>query len=701
MVNAGGPIPAEAREIIQEEEALLARALASLAAAREAAPARARRGELRSVQGLRELREEAAAASEDDLPALLLEMSVRHRLLERPDEAPPPDPASPYMAHLRVREGGAARDYLLGRASFLDPASGVRIVDWRVAPVARIFYRYREGDDYDESFPGREAEGVVEARRVLVITRGELRRIITDSIVLTRREAGWVCEDRAAHALHPGGAGTAARPGALGVGAGRADRPALTEITALLDAAQHAAIESPPERPLLVLGSAGSGKTTVALHRLARLAASDPARFPLSRMRLVVPEEGLARLSRRLLEPLGGAAAAVRTLDAWAVELARDVFGDEAPVHCVEPPALVSSLKRHPALYHALRERFADLAPARAKPRRMLRDLAALFADRAFLERVVAASGGDLPRSAIEETVRHTMLQLAAPLEKELRSITVAEMKQAVDGRPIWEGTPDELAGTVDLEDLPILLCLRAWRAGFTAPPIAHLVLDEAEDFSLFELYVLGRLLGREPSVTLAGDEAQQTSSSFAGWRESLATLGARDAATCRLAVSYRCPRPVAELARRLLGASAPEAPALAARDGAPVGVFHFPAEPQAHLFLAGAVRDLVAREPLASVAVIARDADTARRFHEIVADMPEARLVLRGEHSFEPGVDVTDVDSVKGLEFDYVIVPDATEEAYPARDDARRRLHVAVTRASHELWIVSSGSASPLLDPS
>jgi DNA helicase-2/ATP-dependent DNA helicase PcrA len=58
----------------------------------------------------------------------------------------------------------------------------------------------------------------------------------------------------------------------------------------------------------------------------------------------------------------------------------------------------------------------------------------------------------------------------------------------------------------------------------------------------------------------------------------------------------------------------------------------------------------------------------------------------------------VTDVDNAKGLEFDYVVVPDATASAYPMTPEARRRLHVAVTRASHQLWIVAGGSASPLL---
>ena len=95
----------------------------------------------------------------------------------------------------------------------------IRIVDWRVAPVARDFYRYREGDRFEETFPGRVAEGVVVARRVLVIQEGALWRIVGDGVLLERgREGRWRSSSRAALSLQTGGAETAARPGILGVG---------------------------------------------------------------------------------------------------------------------------------------------------------------------------------------------------------------------------------------------------------------------------------------------------------------------------------------------------------------------------------------------------------------------------------------------------------------------------------------------------
>lgn len=680
---------------IAEEEALLRRVRAAL----EARSRPARGAQPMTTSELRDLRDEAVGAREEDAGAVLhelaLQQTLRARRASRGDLGPGPNPDSPYLAHLRLREGDQVRDYLLGHATFIDAASGIRVVDWRVAPVAQIFYRYREGDSFEESFPGREVRGVVEVRRALVIHRGELEQIVGGDFALWRRPDGtWAEEDRSSFALSPGGAGSAARAGSLGVGVGARD--ARIDVTALLDQEQFRAIRSPPDEPLLVLGSAGSGKTTVALHRLASLSAQDPQRFPISRARVVVPEEGLARLSARLLAPIGGGEAQVRTLDDAAIAFARSVFGNLPPL-CRDTPALVTSMKRHPALFDALR---GQLGVGRSDPSlfALRRELAVLFTDRPFLSSVVEAAEGTLPKTAVEDTVQHTLRQMATPLERALAHITDEARKQSIDGRRLAEGTPDELAGTIDVEELPILLSVLSWRRQLKLPEVSHLVLDEAEDFSLFDLEAMAGLVRRTGRATLAGDEAQQTHSSFAGWERSLETLGLKGAAVCRLPVSYRCPRPIAEIAREILGHLAPQAPARASREGAPVGRFTFPDEAQAQLFLAGAVQDLLEREPRASVAVIASDAATARRFHALVDELPAARLVLDGAFTFDPGLDVTEVDQVKGLEWDYVIVADANAGVWPATDEGRRRLHVAVTRASHQLWLVSSGAPSPLV---
>lgn len=534
-------------------------------------------------------------------------------------------------------------------------------------------------------------EGKVLARRIVVVRGGVLERILTEDGVLERAAEGW---RRLEGTTWEDAGGAAARPGRVTSELG----PLADErVEIQLDEAQRAAIASRAEVPLLVLGSAGSGKTTVALHRLVRVARDGDPGHALSTARVIVPEEGLARLSRRLLAPLGGSAAQVETLDDFALRTTREVFGKRAALS-FEAPGVVVSLKRHPAFFRALRARFADAPPQLKKLSRLRAVLGTVLTDRAFLEEVVIAAEGTLSRVAIEETVRHTMLQLAEPMKRVLAGITDPSMKRAIDGRSVGDGTPDALAGTLDVEDLPILLFLRGLEGELGVRDVGHVVLDEAEDASLFDLFVVGRLLAERGAITLAGDEAQQTHASFAGWDASLHELGASSAARCRLDVSYRCPRPVTELAHAVLGHLAPPRAATSFREGPPVEILSLPTELHARLAISSRLRALLALSPRIAIGVIAADEAAARRLHASLADLPQARLVLRGDFSFEPGIDVTDVDSVKGLEFDVVVVPDATREAYPATDDARRRLHVAVTRAAHRLWIVSPGPLSPLV---
>ncbi|RKH55005.1 ATP-binding domain-containing protein [Corallococcus llansteffanensis] len=689
----------EALALIAEEEALLSRVQDALAEARRQAAERTLDTQGLMAQ-LQVLRDDATTAHAADLPHVFTQMNEVRAMLERQETVPLPDSNAPYFAHLRLAGPTGQRDYLLGRTSFANLAAGVRVIDWRFAPVARVFYNYEEGDSFEEYFGDRLSEGEVEARRLVIIEKGVLTRISTGPHLLQRDPSGrWHARGRDASSVLSGGTGTAARPGALGVGQGATRTEDAFGVTALLDAEQYAAVSTGPDQPLLVLGSAGSGKTTVALHRLAKVAFDDAKKYPQARTKVVVPEEGLARLTRRLLAPLGLGKVSVETLDAWSLSTARAAFSVPGLKLAPETPALVSRLKRHPMLRRALAARVA-VPKGKAQPltlERLRIRLADAFMDRAFLEAVVADAHGELPRTVVDETVEHTKLQTAVPLERQYRDYDPDSLV-TVDGKAIESDTPDALAGTLDFDDLPILMFLKAQRGALGADRLAHVVLDEAEDFSLFELFVVGQLLGDSRSCTLAGDEMQQTTAGFAGWSAALDELGIRDAATCRLQVSYRCPRPVVELAQHVLGTQAPASPARPGREGAPVGFHHFPDEAQAWLFLGDALRDLVLREPHASVGVIASSRESAQSFHRVIAEMPWARLVLEGDFSFEPGVDVTDVDNVKGLEFDYVVLPDVTARAYPADDEARRRLHVAVTRSSHQLWVASSAVRSPLI---
>ena len=69
-----------------------------------------------------------------------------------------------------------------------------------------------------------------------------------------------------------------------------------------------------------------------------------------------------------------------------------------------------------------------------------------------------------------------------------------------------------------------------------------------------------------------------------------------------------------------------------------------------------------------------------------------------RGEKLPAAGIVLMDLPLAKGLEFDHVIVPDAQAETYPDTPLARRRLYTAISRAMHQVTLVSQGELSPLL---
>jgi hypothetical protein len=125
------------------------------------------------------LRDQIATARLEDVPALMAQMqqvaAVAASRTQKPVE--PINPTSPYFGHLRLREvDRGTRDILIGRTTYIEPRLGIRVVDWRHAPVSQLYYRYDEGAQYEEVFGEREVEGEILARRTVTIEAGKLIR---------------------------------------------------------------------------------------------------------------------------------------------------------------------------------------------------------------------------------------------------------------------------------------------------------------------------------------------------------------------------------------------------------------------------------------------------------------------------------------------------------------------------------------------
>ncbi len=159
----------------------------------------------------------------------------------------------PYFARVALEEeiNGEIKniEYKLGFFSNLD----CRIIDWRKAPIAKLYYEYNEGDYYEEEIQERERKGKVVLKNKVHIEGSELIRLECSYGVFEKKDSNWIkstsrYRDSSNRAYNK-----------------------LPDILSLITKEQFQMITEDAKTAILIQGVAGSGKTTVSLHRLAWL----------------------------------------------------------------------------------------------------------------------------------------------------------------------------------------------------------------------------------------------------------------------------------------------------------------------------------------------------------------------------------------------------------------------------------------------
>ena len=671
---------------------------------------------------------------------------------------------TPYFGRVDFRERGAEapEQIYIGVATLRTAQDDFLVYDWRT-PVASLYYDHGPGPASYLS-PAGDVPGEMLLKRQFVISEGRIRLMFDTGVTIG--------DELLMEAL-----------------SGHADAE-MHSIVATIQREQNLVIRDDRHRLLVVLGVAGSGKTSAALQRVAYLLYRHRETLQAHQMVLFSPNALFNSYVSAVLPELGEEPIHQTTYQAYldrrlgqtmAVEDAYDQL--EGLLAAREPEERAARLEgirfKASLAFKEVLDRYATrlrsdgmvFAPLRFRGREIVsaRDLAQRFA--AFGPDVPASTRSNLLRDHLVEKLRRFErqaaqedwvlddMQLLGPEEFQdadlhrggrkgaamdpldavqahlggkiaHRSLQAArswvDQRQFVDLPALYlrifqdpafvaalapdadlpahwpvicRDTAARLgAGVLSFEDATPFLYLDEQVRGFQVNrSVRHVFIDEAQDYAPFQLEIV-RHLFPGASLTLLGDPSQAVSPAPSALARpaSLAAQYAPGAAEIvHLRHSYRSTREIALFTRSLLPDGGQEIVPFDRRGEKPLLV-QLPRREDLPARIADDVAALQ-RRGQQTIAVICRTAQEAERVHRDLAATLAARLIEKGATELGRGVSVLPGYLAKGLEFDAVILYDASAQSYASADELGL-FYTACTRAMHHLQLCAAGALSPIL---
>lgn len=486
----------------------------------------------------------------------------------------------------------------------------------------------------------------------------------------------------------------------------------LKNIIRTIQKEQNAIIRNTKDRILVIQGAAGSGKTSVALHRIAYLLYHDRQNLKSSNILILSPNGVFSDYISHILPELGEENIQEMSFDLFAYRKLQDTAAD-----CEDRCDQIEREMRDPKAA----ERFA-LKQSQAFVDQMegfaleLEDELMNFSDVSYKSFVKSESEiitlfydkfADIPllsrMDAVAETFIdeiETLLNRDLPEEERIPLIEkFRKMYETMDFYVLYnrflkkEGYQTLPRRPLEKRKLryedvyPVLYLKYRLSRQAERSNIKHLVIDEMQDYSRLQYLIIRRMFSCK--MTILGDRAQTMADHQQDVLQFLPGIFGKDLRRIEMRKSYRNTVEIASYAANLIGVTDPE---LFERHGMPVlerDVTDLEAA------LREAVDTLFPEEKTyETAAVIVPDEKTAERAYlilrEILAEKDfdcEKRLswLNRDSSSFKKGLTVTTFYLAKGLEFDQVFSIFPKDEK---REMMMQAQYIAATRALHELRV-------------
>ncbi len=604
----------------------------------------------------------------------------------------------------------------IGRGGIAKDTTHQMVVDWR-APVANAYYENGLGECSYCAPDGRELPIRLDLKRTYEIDNGKLldyfdTEVIANDELLTK----YLAKNKQA---------------------------VLGEIIATIQKEQNDIIRKTPYHNIIVQGGAGSGKTTVAMHRISFILYNYAERFRPEDFYIVGSNRILLEYITGVLPDLDVYGIRQMTMEQLFVRLLYEDWDEQNHSILENTAATQGGMDRGTfGWFQALTEFGAGIEAERICMDSVVLDrrqfveglkggVAGVFDEREGEPQpsdLVELLSGKAIRDYVEQTNASVQTKINMLNERLIIKIKDEFLKNGLRysekerkailkeyrgyfGKKIFDTSIFELyqrflleqkekgyevsvpEQAYDVYDLAALAYLyKRIKETEVISEAHHVVIDEAQDYGMMAYAVLKYCM-KDCTYTVMGDVSQNIHFGFglADWEELRKLLCSQDGDSFGiLKKSYRNTVEISEFATKILhhGSFEPYPVEPIIRHGKAVEVMQLPTKRELYEETARRCRAWQ-KQGLNTIAIVCRTPEKA----ELVARQL-GRLIPVCESNlekavFSDGIMVLPVVYTKGLEFDAVLIFDPDKEEYPVDDGHAKLLYVAATRALHELCVL------------
>ncbi|EKQ53723.1 MULTISPECIES: RNA polymerase recycling motor HelD [unclassified Clostridium] len=635
---------------------------------------------------------------------------------------------SPYFGRIDFLEKGEekAEKYYIGISNLINKDYDFLIYDWR-APASSMFYDYEIGKAGFKCAEGT-IEGELTLKKQYKISNGKMEYMFDSNLKI---------DDEILQEI-----------------LSKSTDTKMKAIVTTIQREQNRVIRNEEYKNLIVQGPAGSGKTSIALHRIAYLLYKHREKITPQNIVIFSPNQIFNDYISNVLPQLGEDNMLQTTFKeymhkALGDRYIKEDYADMMEFILTEKQLLDYEIRIKNIKYKSSLE-FIEVLKRHAesieKADRNFKDI--VFRDKLIvsskeLEELYYKDYIKLPLKRRLDKIRERILFLLKPYEKERineiyedlwdtgyfvdereakeKAITstreetkdiykeisrITEFDLIDIYKKLFEKLESEIKNytlkglefkLLNYEDQVPLLYLKGVFGDLPkTTDIKYVIIDEAQDYTPLQYEIFYQLFNHA-NITMLGDLNQSINPFMnVGDYKNIAHIFPQDN-TCiiNLTKSYRSTMEITEFSRRLLGHEVNAE--YVERSGDKPTVLGFSDENSINERIIKDI-EICKEKGYKSIGIITRTIKEADRVYSFLKDRTEVKSLTKGDDEYINGTLVIPACLAKGLEFDVVFIYNAGDENYSSEEE-RLLFYTACTRALHKLNVYYAGRLTPLME--